>query len=114
MPGPDEEECLLQWVYRRALTTAETDGRWLWRINTKHLWLGIEQSEQEAAAEAEAAKVTKLKRKQERNVRRLKGYIVISDSSDDDGSDSDVDPPPAADAPSSAGDPKDKGPARRW
>lgn len=63
------------------------------RINAKALRLGIEQSEQEAA------RVAKLKRKQDRVVRRVKGYIIISDSSDDYGSDydgSDIDPPPAA------------------
>lgn len=62
-------------------------------INAKVLRLGIEQSEREAA------RVTKLKRKQGRIVRRVKGYIIISDSSDDYGSDydgSDIDPPPAA------------------
>ena len=59
--------------------------------------------------------MAKLKRKQDRIVRRLQGYIVISDSSSDDGSDgSDVDPPPAADSYSCAGDRKGKGPARKW
>ena len=115
MPVPDEEEHLLQWVYRRSLTTVETDARRLQRINAKQLRLGIEQSEREAAAAAEAARVAKLKRKQDRVVRRLQGYIVISDSSSSDGSDgSDVDPPPAADSYSCAGDRKGKGPARKW
>lgn len=96
MPVPDEEERLLQWVYRRSLTTAETDARRIRRINAKQLQLGIEQSEREAA------RVAKLKRKQDRIVRRLQGYIVISSSDGSDSDGSDVDPPPAADAYSSA------------
>ena len=61
--------------------------------------------------------MAKLKRKQDRIVRRLQGYILISDSSSSDRSDSDgsdIDPPPAADGYSSAGDRKGKGPARKW
>ena len=108
MPVPDDEERLLQWVYRRSLTTAKTDARRLWRINAKQLRAGIEQSE------LEAARMAKLKRKQDRIVRRLQGYIIISsssfDASDSDGSD--VDPPLAADAYSSADDRKGEGPAR--
>ena len=59
MPAmPDEDERLIQWVYCRSLTTAETDARRLRRINAKQLRIGIEQSELEAA---EAARVAKLK-----------------------------------------------------
>ena len=91
MPVPDDEECLLQWVYRRLLTTAETDARRLRRINAKQLRLGIEQSEREA-------RVDKLKRKQHRVIQRLQGFIAISNFSSSDGSDgSDGDPPPATD-----------------
>ena len=57
--------------------------------------------------------MAKLKGKQGRIVRRLQGYIVISGFSFFDGSDSDVDPPPAADAYSCAGDRKGKVPARK-
>ena len=49
--------------------------------------------------------MAKLKRKQVRTVGCLQGYIVISDSSSDDGSNgSDIDPPPAVDSYSCAGD----------
>ena len=114
MPVPDDEECLLQWVNHRLLTTAEKDARRLRRINAKQLRLGIEQSEREAAeAAVEAARVAKLKRKQDRVVRCLQGYIIIFDSSSNDGSNSDVNPPPAVDVYLSAGDPKGKGPAKK-
>ncbi|KAE8799842.1 Phosphorylated carbohydrates phosphatase [Hordeum vulgare] len=60
---PDKDTRLLEWVYLRALTTAETDA---WRLgwkNTKALRIAIEQSEREAAeAAAEAAWLAKLKR----------------------------------------------------
>ena len=56
MPG--EEECPLQWVYRRSLTTTKKDIR--------QLRLGIEQSEREAL------RVAKLKRKQDNIIPRLK------------------------------------------
>ena len=46
---PDEDAWLLDWVYRRLLATAETDGRRLHRKNAKALWITIEQSEREAA-----------------------------------------------------------------
>ena len=63
----------------------ETDARRLRRINAKQLRLGIEQSEREAAeAAVEAARVAKLKRKQDRVVRHLQGYILISASSSAD------------------------------
>jgi hypothetical protein len=55
MPVPDEEECLLRWMYHRSLTTAETDAGWLRRINAKQLRLGIEQSEREATEAAREA-----------------------------------------------------------
>ena len=58
--------------------------------------------------------MAKLKSKQDRIVRRLPGYIVISDSSFDDGSDgSDMDPPPAAHSYKCIGDRKGKGSARK-
>lgn len=113
---PDEDERLLAWVYRRSLTTAETDARRLRRKNTKALRLAIEQSEREAKEKAtEAARLAKLKRQQDQAVRRLKGLIILS-SCDDDGATSDDsdDPPPAADAYNWAGDQKGKGPARKW
>ena len=56
--------------------------------------------------------MAKLERKQDRIVRRLQAYIVISDPSSYDGSD--IDPPPVADAYSSATDRKGKGSARKW
>ena len=79
----DEEDRIFEWACRRSLTEAETNARGLRRLKAKQLRLGIEQSDREAA------RVAKLKRKQDRVVRRLQGYIVISDSSSDDyGSDS--------------------------
>ena len=67
----------------------------------------------------EAARLAKLKRQQDRAVRRLKGLIILfdtSDEKDDHGSSSDDsdDPPPAADAYSRAGDRKGKGSMRKW
>ncbi|KAE8793975.1 Phosphorylated carbohydrates phosphatase [Hordeum vulgare] len=94
----DEEERLPQWVYRRSLTTTEVVVTRLWRINTKQLRLGIEQPELEATEAT--TMVAKLRSKQDRVVRCLQGYIVISYSSDDNGSDSngsDIDPPSATD-----------------
>ncbi|KAE8768926.1 hypothetical protein D1007_59543 [Hordeum vulgare] len=84
---PGKEECLLEWVYHRSFATTNTDARWFLRINVEQLRLSIQQSEREAA------RVAKLKRKQDCIVRRLQGYIIISDSSDDD-----VDQPPAVKA----------------
>ena len=55
----DEDERLLTWVYRRSLTTVETDARRLRWKNTKALRIAIEQFEREAAA---AARLAKLKR----------------------------------------------------
>ena len=77
------------------------------------LRIAIEQSEREAA------RLAKLKRQQDREVRRLKCLIILSDTSDnndDRGSSSDDsdDPPPAADAYNCAGDRKGKGPTRKW
>ena len=90
----------------------------------KVLWLAIEQSKLETKEKAmEAARLAKLKRQQDRAVRRLKGLIIVSSSSsssddddDDDGSSSDDsdDPPPAADGYNCARDRKGKGPARKW
>ena len=110
---PDKNDCLFEWACRRSLTEAETKARRLRRINAKQLRLGIEQSKWEAAVTvAKATRVAKLKRKQDRIVRRLQGYIVISDSSSSDGSD--VDPPPAADSYSCTGDRNGKRPTRKW
>ena len=113
---PEEDDRLLEWVCRRSLIELRTNVRRLRRINAKQLRLNIEQSEREAAeAVAEATRVAKLMRKEDHDVRRLQGYIVISDSSDDDRSDgSNMDPPPATDSYSCAGDRKGKGPARKW
>ena len=106
---PDEEDHIFEWACRRLLTEAETKARRLRRLNAKQLRLRIEQSEWEAA------RVAKLKRKQDRVFRHLQGYIVIFDySSSSDGSDGfDMDPPPAADSYSCASDRKGKGPARK-
>ena len=94
------------------------DARHLRRKNVKALRLAIEQSEREAKeAAAEKARVARLKREQDRAVRRMKGLIVLSDSDDGDSSTSssdDQDPPPATDAYRYAGDRKGKGPARKW
>ncbi|KAE8796785.1 Phosphorylated carbohydrates phosphatase [Hordeum vulgare] len=117
---PDEDERLLAWVYRRSLMTAETDAQHLRRKNAKELRLAIKQSEREAKeATEEKARLARLKREQDRVVRRMKGLIILSDD-DSDGSDNDnsssddQDPPPAADNDNCAGDPKGKGPARKW
>ena len=116
---PNEDEWLLAWACRRSLATAETNARRLRQKNAMVLRLTIEQSEWEAnKAAAEAARVAKLKRQQDKSVRRLKGLVVLSssDSDSDDGStsDDDQDPPPAADAYGYASDRKDKGLARKW
>ena len=64
--------------------------------------------------------VAKLKRQQDRAVRRMKGLIVLSEDTDDDGnyhgssSDDSNCPAPAADAYSCTGDWRSKGPARKW
>ncbi|KAE8797919.1 Phosphorylated carbohydrates phosphatase [Hordeum vulgare] len=66
---PDKDAQLLEWVYRRSLTTAETDARRLRRKNTKALRIAIEQSEREAAvATTEAARLAKLKRQRDKEV----------------------------------------------
>ena len=71
---PDEEEWLLAWVYFLPLTPVEM---------TKALRLAIEHSERKAKeAVAEKARVARLKREQDRAVRRMKGLIVLSDSAD--------------------------------
>ncbi|KAE8771031.1 Phosphorylated carbohydrates phosphatase [Hordeum vulgare] len=58
---PDEDVRLLEWVYRRSLTTAEPDERRLCRKNAKALRIAIEQSERDAMEEvAEAAQLAKL------------------------------------------------------
>ncbi|WP_139324271.1 hypothetical protein [Pseudonocardia sp. Ae707_Ps1] len=119
---PDDDEWLLQWVYRRSLTPAETDACRLRRKNLKALRLAIEQNEREAREKAmEAARLAKLRRQQDRAVQRLKGLVIIDASSsnddDDHGSSSDEsdDPPPAVDSYSSARDRKGKGlAARKW
>ena len=100
------------------MVSAKSDARRLRRKNAKALRLAIEQSEREAKeAAAEKARVARLKREQDRAVRRMKGLIVLSDSDDDDSYtsfDDDQDPPPAADVYSYAGDPKGKDPMRKW
>lgn len=115
---PDEDARLLKWAYRWSLTTAKMDVRRLRRKNAKALRIAIEQSEREAAeAVAEAVRLVKLKRQQDREVRRLKWLVILFDSDDDvsdSSSDDSNDPPPAADAYSCAGDRKGKGPARKW
>ena len=70
-------------------------------------------------AAREKAQAAKLKREQDRAVRRMKVLIVLSDSDSDGGdrctsSSDDQDPPPDADAYSCAGTRKGKGPARKW
>ena len=75
---------------------AETDARRLRRKNAKALQVAIEHSEREAKEAAEEkARVTKLKRELDREVRRMKGLIVLSDSdSDSDNGDCDSCTPP--------------------
>ena len=109
-------------MYRRSLTTAETAARRLRWKNAKVLRLAIEQSEREAKeAAAEKAQVARLKREQDRAVRRMKGLIVFSDSDSDNSdcdsctsSSDDQDPPPAAEDYNCAGTQKGKGPPRKW
>ena len=85
-PDANVDGRLLAWVYRHTLMTTETDARRLQRKNTKALRLAIEQSEREAKeAATEKARVARLKREQDRAVRRMKGLIVLSDSDSDDG-----------------------------
>ncbi|KAE8820289.1 Phosphorylated carbohydrates phosphatase [Hordeum vulgare] len=111
---PDEDECLLAWVYHWSLTTAETGARRLQRKNAKALRLAIEQPKREAKEAAmEAA------REKDRAVCRVKGLVVLSDSDDED-SDScssssfDQDPSLAANGYNYAGDRKGKGLTRKW
>ena len=107
-------------MYRRSLTTAETDARRLRRKNAKALRLAIEQSKrEEKEAAAEKARVVRVEREQDRAVRWMKGFIVHSDSNSDGGdsytsSSDDQDTPPAADAYRCAGDRKGKGPTSKW
>ncbi|KAE8800598.1 Phosphorylated carbohydrates phosphatase [Hordeum vulgare] len=114
---PDEDVRLLEWVYRRSLTTIETNARRLRRKNTKALRIAIEQSKREAVEVAmEAAQLTKIKSERDREVRWLKGLINLADDYDgDDNSSSDdsVDSPPAADYYSYAGHMKGKEPTRK-
>ncbi|KAE8771117.1 Phosphorylated carbohydrates phosphatase [Hordeum vulgare] len=116
---PDEDECLLAWVYRRSLTTAETNTPRLRRKKAKALRLSIEQSEHEAKEAAkEKVRLAKMKWEEDRAVHRMNGLIVLSDSDsgdDNNGTSScdDQDPSPAADGYSYAGDPRGKGPARK-
>ncbi|KAE8784252.1 Phosphorylated carbohydrates phosphatase [Hordeum vulgare] len=116
---PDEDERLLAWMYRRSLTTTETDARRLRRKNAGALRLAIEQSEREANELAkEKARLVKMKREKDMVVHRMNSLIVLSDSDSDDGdngtSSSDDQDPAAADGYSCADDPKGKGSARKW
>lgn len=93
----------------------KADARRLRWKNAKALSLGTEQSEHEAAeATTEAARVAKLKKKQDQAVCQLKCYIVISSSSDDPDSNGSNDPPPVVNSYSSIVNQKGKGPARKW
>ncbi|KAE8769190.1 hypothetical protein D1007_59217 [Hordeum vulgare] len=92
------------------LAPPETDARRLRRKNAKAPRIAIEQSKHEAT---EAARLAKLKREQDREVRRLKGLVILSDDDDDD-HDSSSDSPLAVDSYSCVGDRKGKGPARKW
>ncbi|KAE8785196.1 Phosphorylated carbohydrates phosphatase [Hordeum vulgare] len=118
MPAePDKDERLLAWVYLGSLTTAETSVRHLRQKNAKAFQLAIEQSEREAKELAEEkARLAKMKREQDRVVRRMNGLIVFLDSDSDDGNNdtSPFDPPPATNGYNCADDPQGKGPARKW
>ena len=82
----DPDDQFLVVVLHCSLTTAETNSWRLHRKNAKALRLAIEQSEREAKeAATEKARVARLKREQDRAVRRMKGLIVLSDSDSDDG-----------------------------
>ncbi|KAE8812575.1 Phosphorylated carbohydrates phosphatase [Hordeum vulgare] len=111
---PDKEECHLAWVCRRSLAAVETGTRCLRWKNAKALRLAIEQSEREAKEAAkEKARLSWWKREQDRAVRRMKGFIVLSDDDSDDNDndnspDDDQDPSPAADGYSCASDLKAK------
>ncbi|KAE8808012.1 Phosphorylated carbohydrates phosphatase [Hordeum vulgare] len=117
---PDEDERLLAWVYRRSLTTTETDAQRLRRKNVKALRLAIKQSGREAKeAAGEKARLARLKREKAGAVWQMKRLIVLfdddSDDNDSDYSSSDnQDPPLVADGYSCADDPKGKGPTRKW
>ncbi|KAE8817281.1 Phosphorylated carbohydrates phosphatase [Hordeum vulgare] len=114
---PEEDELLLAWVYHESLRTAETNARRLQQKKAKALRLGIEQSEREAKELVkEKARLMKMKREQDRVVRRINGLIVLSDSDSDDGDKdtSSPDTPPVADDYNYSNDPKGKGPARKW
>ncbi|KAI4973851.1 hypothetical protein ZWY2020_041632 [Hordeum vulgare] len=121
MPAePDENECLLAWVYLRSLTTAETDARCFQRNNVKVFRLAIEQLVCEAKETAkEKARLARLKREKDMAVWRIKGLIILFDNDSDDSdngisSSDDQDPPPTADGYSCVGDPKGKSPTRKW
>ena len=66
----------------------------------------------------EAARLAKLKRQHDREVRWLKVLVILFDTDGDDldgsSNDDSDDPPPVADATSCAGDRMGKGPARKW
>ncbi|KAE8788309.1 Phosphorylated carbohydrates phosphatase [Hordeum vulgare] len=118
MSKPDEDARLLKWVYRRSLTTVETDAQRLRRKNAKTHRIAIEESEREAAkAAAEAVRLAKLKREQDREIRWLERLVFLSDDDDDNLGSSSYDSaesPPPADSCSCAGDRKGKGSARKW
>ncbi|KAE8792275.1 Phosphorylated carbohydrates phosphatase [Hordeum vulgare] len=108
---PDEDAGLLEWVYHRSLSAAVMEARWLRRKNVKVLRIAIERSEREVAW------LAKLKRHQDREVRWLKGLVILSDDDDDDHDsslDDSDDSPPAIDSYSCADGSKGKGPARKW
>ncbi|KAE8810921.1 Phosphorylated carbohydrates phosphatase [Hordeum vulgare] len=116
----DEDARLLGWVYCRSLTTAEAEARMLRWKNANVLWIAIEQSEREAAeAATELSWLVKLKQLYDREVRRLKGLVILSNTSHDDDEhdsswDDSNDPPPVTSAYTCANDRKGKRCARMW
>ncbi|KAE8814678.1 Phosphorylated carbohydrates phosphatase [Hordeum vulgare] len=111
MPAePGNDECLLALVYRRSLTTVETHARRL-RRNAKALRLAIEQSEREAKKLAkEKARLMKMKWGQGRPSDG-RPHRPLDDG---DKGTSSSDPPPVVDSYSCVGDPKGRGPVRKW
>ncbi|KAE8786476.1 hypothetical protein D1007_39703 [Hordeum vulgare] len=84
------------------------------------LRIALERSKSECeAVEAvvEVDRLAKLEQQQDTKARRLKGLVILSDTSDDDDDDQDSssdDPPPAANTYNCAGSRKGKGSARKW
>jgi hypothetical protein len=118
----DPEEQILATVIWRPLTTVKMNVRRLRCKNVNVLWLSFKQPEREAMAETVTkAKAAQLAKAQDHIAQRMSGNIYSSDDSDlTDGSSSsfDDDAPPSFDAymevHSRTGDPKGKGPARKW